>query len=88
MKNPPERIISDIYIWAMLFDNGIKHKSMLPGADGRKAFSFEDSSLFNAIVKAFSENIKFTAIVDGIKLQISPKGWARAIQDVKSLIHS
>jgi len=87
-KNPPEVSISDIYIFAMLYCNGIFHKEIITGSDRRKAFSFEESDFFNAVIKAFNNDVRFTGTVDGHEISLSPRSFARALQQVKSLIHS
>lgn len=87
-KNPPEVTISDIYIWSMLFCNGVFHSQIISSSDKRKSFSYSGSEFLDAVIKAFNNDVKFTAIVDGQQISLSPRSFARALQQVKSVIHS
>ena len=90
MVNPTKKVktLTDIYIWSLLLCNNINHKEMLAGSDRRKIFTYEQSEEFDAAIKAFNEDIRFTAVVDGVELELRPRRFAKALQEVKSLIHS
>lgn len=79
--------ISDLYICSLLKSNHIEHVNTSRSLDGRHVFFYDDCIKTRKIIDAFNKNVEFLTILDGVSINLRLRDFARALRDIKTIIH-